>query len=102
MNATAWLDLPNIVVDSLSKYGFQYQFACHSTISGVLCLRCNQKSIRVKSYYIRRIQDLPIANHTVWLFIRVRKFICLNPKCPCHIFTNQLHLRLRRRKELVV
>lgn len=90
MNFTKLLDLPNISVDSLLNDNSQYQLSCHSTTVTVNCPSCHQTCWRVKSHYTRVLQDLPITKHTVWLFIRLHKFICSNPECACQVFTEPL------------
>lgn len=103
MDLTNILDLPNIIVDDFSVYQNRYQINCHSTVSEAYCPDCHCITSRTKVYYLRKLQDLPITDHSVYLAIRLRKFVCLNPACSRHVFTERLSFaanNARRTKRL--
>jgi len=54
------------------------------------CPSCNDVSDRVHSYYHRTMKDLPVADHTVQLYLTVPRFRCLNPKCTRKTFVESL------------
>ena len=53
------------------------------------CPRCAQVSDRVHSRYRRTLHDLPWADTTVILRLRVRRFRCTNPTCSRAIFAER-------------
>lgn len=54
------------------------------------CPYCHQISDSYHSTYIRKIQDTPIHCKQTWLNVSTYKFDCLNEKCECKTFTEQL------------
>ena len=45
------------------------------------CRYCGQTSDKVHSYYIRKLQDLPIQGKKVRLHIKRKKYFCVNKEC---------------------
>lgn len=90
MDATELLDLPHIVVTATDEIDNEYQIECQSDDNSFKYPVCHHKSNIVRAYYTRIIQDLPIAEHTTWLILRVRKFDCSNAECKHHTFTEPL------------
>ena len=45
------------------------------------CISCGQSSRRVHSVYQRCLRDLPWQGRAVQIYVRVRRFRCLNPCC---------------------
>jgi len=68
-------DLANIYVKSLQK-------KCH-------CLNCLEPGYVVKSYYTRKIKDLPAFGNRVIIYLRVRKFYCRESECLIKVFTEK-------------
>ncbi|WP_414553531.1 ISL3 family transposase [Anabaena sp. CCY 0017] len=63
-----------------------------SAISRVVnCPVCNQATHKIHSRYERKLTDLPWANYSINLQLRVRKFFCTNPLCKRRIFTERLN-----------
>lgn len=54
------------------------------------CPLCQQVSQRIHSRYERTLQDLPWADYSVTLQLKVRKFFCTNKLCQRRIFTERL------------
>ena len=54
------------------------------------CPYCHQISDSYHSTYTRKIQDTPIHCKQTWLNVSTYKFDCLNEKCECKTFTEQL------------
>ena len=61
-----------------------------ATRARVRCPLCHAPTSRVHSWYTRTLADLPWGPYTVRLHLRVRKFFCDQPTCPCQIFTERL------------
>ncbi len=61
-----------------------------TTASEALCPRCQCRSERVHSRYVRLVADLPWAGWAVRLELHVRRFFCLNKACARQIFTERL------------
>ena len=57
----------------------------------VNCPVCNQPTHRIHSRYERKLADLPWADYSVTLQLRVRKFFCINANCKRRIFTERLN-----------
>ncbi len=54
------------------------------------CPLCHQPTSKVHSRYERRLTDLPWANYSITLQLKVRKFFCINSACQRRIFTERL------------
>jgi transposase len=62
-----------------------------SAISRVVnCPVCNQPTQKIHSRYERLLADLPWADYSITLQLRVRKFFCINSLCKRRIFTERL------------
>jgi transposase len=57
----------------------------------VNCPVCNQATHRIHSRYERFLADLPWADYSITLQLRVRKFFCINANCKRRIFTERLN-----------
>ncbi|MHC5763335.1 ISL3 family transposase [Nostoc sp.] len=56
----------------------------------VNCPVCNQPTHKIHSRYERFLADLPWADYSITLQLRVRKFFCINTLCKRRIFTERL------------
>ncbi|MCW5318847.1 ISL3 family transposase [Nostoc sp. KVJ3] len=56
----------------------------------VNCPVCNQPTHKIHSRYERLLADLPWADYSITLQLRVRKFFCINRLCKRRIFTERL------------
>jgi transposase len=61
-----------------------------STQAKARCPGCNAPAQHVHSRYTRTLADLPWSGYGITWRLRVRKFFCRHPTCPCHIFTERL------------
>ncbi len=56
----------------------------------VKCSVCDKPTHRIHSRYERKLTDLPWADYSITLQLRVRKFFCVNALCKRRIFTERL------------
>jgi len=61
-----------------------------STQALVKCPVCSKPTHRIHSRYERTLADLPWADYSITLQLRVRKFFCINTLCKRRIFTERL------------
>jgi transposase len=61
----------------------------HSTRSYGICPQCGKHSKTVRSHYVRKLMDLPVAQYGVSVLMLSRRFRCNNPSCPVQIFSEQ-------------
>ena len=54
-----------------------------------ICPFCQHVSHRVQSWYIKKVQDLPIQGKKVLLLIKRRKLFCDNPECSHRTFAER-------------
>lgn len=54
-----------------------------------ICPQCHGKSSRTHSQYTRVIDDLPIQNKAVRIYIKSRKWFCTNLLCVSKVFTER-------------
>ena len=84
---TGLLNLPNIVVDSVSFVGSQIIIQCHISIKEAHCVSCQHLTTTINQYTTRTLRDLSIVGKEVCLKIRIPQFYCKN----CHhYFTHEL------------
>jgi transposase len=74
----------------LDETAAQLTLQVTATRARVRCPLCHAPTSRVHSWYTRTLADLPWGPYTVRLHLRVRKFFCDQPTCPCQIFTERL------------
>jgi len=53
------------------------------------CPHCHRRSRRIHSHYWRHPSDLPINGMCVTLRLLVRRFFCVNPRCPSRTFAER-------------
>ncbi|MCH7323995.1 transposase family protein [Solibacillus sp. MA9] len=56
------------------------------------CPKCLQISHRKHGQSLRKIRDIPISKKDVYLYIRLNKWYCTNPSCPCKYFTESTRI----------
>ncbi len=67
---------------TLTKYGNTHLlFTVRSHVTSASCPGCGTPSSHLHGSYTRTITDLPISGRQVFLRLRVRRFLCLNPCC---------------------
>ena len=55
------------------------------------CPHCRRRSRRIHSHYWRHPKDMPINGVSVTLQLLVRRFFCINPRCPHRTFAERFH-----------
>lgn len=85
-------DLASLQLESwlLDKANPRITLSVSSTQVAVQCPVCAHPTHRVHSHYERTLADLPWANYSITLQLRVRKFFCLNKQCFRRIFTERI------------
>jgi transposase len=61
-----------------------------TTASTASCPLCGSHARRIHSRYTRRLADLPCFGRAVQLHLAVRRFFCLELRCPRRIFAERL------------
>jgi transposase len=82
--------LPGCMVDEVSSSSTTVQILAHTTTFSQPCPTCGTASARVHSRYLRRLRDLPAADQSLELLLRVRRFRCTAPACSRCTFTERL------------
>lgn len=82
------------------KIGEKVVVDVESTQAGSRCPLCNERSVRVHSYYSRTILDLPILGNETWIRLKARKFYCRNDGCIMKVFTKRFDIHFLRGKRI--
>ena len=82
-----WLQLETCKIDNAHA---QISLTVCSRQDVVRCPLCYMLSSRIHGHYERTIADLPWGEYRVTWQLLVRKFVCSNPNCQRHIFTERL------------
>src|SRR6266700_3959955 len=61
-----------------------------ATAPTAMCPLCGHASLHIRSFYTRRVADVPYAGRQVQLILRVRKFRCDTTDCPRRVFAERL------------
>src|SRR5690348_11234483 len=62
----------------------------NSTVAQAICPLCHTASRKVHSYYTRSLKDLPWADFSLRLELRIRRFYCTCEECPKITFAERL------------
>ena len=73
---TTLLNLPNLVVDSVSFQNKKVIISCHISTKEDNCIICKKRTTHINQYTKRTLQDLTIVGKEVSLEIRVPQFHC--------------------------
>ncbi len=96
--------LPGSATDAVHTTDTALVVEAHTTAPCQHCPACGQPSARVHSRYWRRLRDLSVADRSVQVRLRVRRFWCDGPTCPQRTFAERLPdlapLRARRTPRL--
>ncbi|AFY47346.1 transposase family protein [Nostoc sp. PCC 7524] len=84
---SANLKLENCILDEIKT---QIKLIVSAINRVVNCPVCNQPTHKIHSRYERKLADLPWADYSITLQLRVRKFFCLNKLCKRRIFAERL------------
>jgi len=96
--------LSGSAIDAIRPTDAALLVEAHTTAPSQRCSACGQPSARVHTRYWRRLRDLPVADWSVHVRLRVRRFWCNAPTCPKRTFAERLPdlapLRARRTPRL--
>ena len=84
---TTHIQLENWLLD---KTLFAIRLIVSSTQAIAKCPICSLTTHRIHSRYERTLADLPWADYSITIQLRVRKFFCINNLCKRRIFTERL------------
>ncbi|MEA5568580.1 ISL3 family transposase [Anabaena sp. UHCC 0399] len=84
---SANLKLENCILDEIKT---QINVIVSAITRVVNCPVCNQPTHKIHSRYERKLADLPWADYSITLQLRVRKFFCINTLCKRRIFAERL------------
>jgi transposase len=76
-------------VISVNQESEEVHIYVESKQTNCLCPNCGLVSLKVHSYYSRVFKDLPAFGNKVRLFLRARKFYCLEEHCQVKVFTER-------------
>lgn len=96
--------LRGVRIDDVVATGRVIWFDATTSARSAACPMCGQSSSRVHSRYQRRLADHAVGGREVAIRLLVRRFRCLNTKCPQRIFAEQvtgLAERYQRRSPLL-
>lgn len=80
---------PHIHIVSISEETDSIHVVAFIESKSATCPHCHQKSCRAHSHYARVIDDLPIQNKAVRIYLRSKKWFCTNTSCESKVFTER-------------
>ncbi|WP_051083307.1 transposase family protein [Propionispira raffinosivorans] len=104
MEATSSIDLAKFYPDDLVILAVEEKvdsviLYMQSKSTEFICPCCNSVSHVHHGTYHRRVQNLPLFQKTVWLYLNAYQHTCENPVCKVHsmveTFHNFLHFKKR-------
>lgn len=81
----------NLIVDKIIEENDTIYVYCSTSTSDKCCPYCKCASNKVHSKYTKKLQDLPIQNYKVILYVNAKKYFCVNPDCKKKTFAEQLN-----------
>lgn len=78
------LGFSDLKINSIEKTSQRIIFHCEVKTKVSTCPNCLEPTGIINQYETRKVQDLKISEHEVWLHIRVSQFIC--PTCNRYFF----------------
>ncbi|WP_024772770.1 transposase family protein [Aquimarina macrocephali] len=81
------------VVSVIREYDYVHIYL-ESKQKDCFCPKCQTVSTKLHSYYNRTFKDLPMFGNMSTIFLRSRKFYCLNNTCQVKVFAAFLKLIL--------
>ncbi len=82
--------LPGCRIDAVRRAGSTFLIDAHTILPSQNCPICSHASRRVHSRYLRLVRDLPVADRSLCLLLRVRRFFCDALSCPRRTFAERL------------
>jgi transposase len=89
-------DLKDLKLEKITRIDGLIIINTATTATEAACLNCRQPSARIHSRYQRTLADLPCSGHEAILQVQVRRFFCLNQKCPRRLFAEQVPSVMKR------
>jgi transposase len=89
-------DLKDLKLETITRIDGRIIINTAMTATAAACLDCRQPSTRIHSRYQRTLADLPCGGQETILQIQVRRFFCLNQKCPRRLFAEQVPSVMKR------
>src|SRR5580700_9304288 len=77
-------------VDSVELGGDLVTFRVRVKAGDVACSGCRRRSSRVHARYQRQLADLPLGGRRVRVIAQIRRFKCVNSRCPQSTFSGQI------------
>lgn len=90
------LDLKDLKLERITRIDSRIIINTATTATEATCLKCRQPSTRIHSRYRRTLADLPCSGQETILQVQVRRFFCLNRKCPRRLFAEQVPSVMKR------
>ncbi|MHC5268426.1 transposase family protein [Enterococcus sp. LJL98] len=91
MDFTCLLEFEGLDINEMEKKEASYEVHCTLNNKEARCPSCQKNSTTIRSYYSRKIQDLPMNGKEVYLIIRCRKFQCKNNQCDKKVFAQEVN-----------
>jgi transposase len=82
--------MPGFEIEEVVEKDGQLILQASSMVISGSCPKCDVRSDRVHSYYVRSPRDLPLGDQVVSLKLRVRRFRCMNAACEQATFVERL------------
>jgi transposase len=89
-------DLKDLKLEKITRIDGLIIINTATTATEAACLNCQQPSARIHSRYQRTLADLPCSGQEAILQVQVRRFFCLNQKCPRRLFAEQVPAIMKR------
>ncbi|WP_460767161.1 ISL3 family transposase [Niabella terrae] len=82
-------------VISIDRHYDSIAIRVKSKASQCLCPKCGKASRKIRSYYCRKLADLPAFGGSCRILLRARKFKCCNKNCEARIFTERFKAEIQ-------
>jgi len=82
--------VPQVHVDRVRWDATTLHVEMHTTRRTARCPHCGRRSGRVHESSSRTLKDLPWCGTTLVLHLQVRRFVCVQSRCPQRTFTERL------------
>ncbi|MER0443272.1 ISL3 family transposase [Streptomyces sp. Edi4] len=82
--------LTGVAIESVERVAGVVTFRASCRTLPARCSACRMPSWRVHGRYLRRLSDAPIGGAPVVIELTVRRFKCLNSRCPAVTFAEQV------------
>lgn len=73
------LGLPSLKINSIESFPRKIIIHCETDLGTGTCPQCGEPTSIVNQYDSRQVRDLDISGKEVWLYLRIRQFVC--PTC---------------------